>query len=339
MITQTDLEKYDPRGMHNVYDDWPSMAEQSYESEIELIDVKDIDHVVFAGMGGSGTIGDIFSSILSKNNIHVSIVKGYTLPKTVDDQTLVVTTSISGNTVETLNVLESAKKLGIKIIGFSSGGKMQDYCEKNNMNHRIIPFSHSPRSSFTSFLYSMLKCLGPILPIDRNSILESIKELEKTSAQISSSNLDEKNPSLNLSDWITNIPLIYYPWGLESAAIRFKNSLQENAKIHASTEDIIEFCHNGIVAWERISDHQPIMLQGVDDYIKTKERWKVVEEFFSENSIEYCKISSVSGSILSKIINLIYLLDYSTIYKSVILETDPSPVKSIDYIKKKISDE
>jgi len=336
MITQTDLEKYDPSGMHNVYDDWPSMAEQSYESEIELIDVKDIDHVVFAGMGGSGTIGDIFSSILSKNNIHVSIVKGYTLPKTVDDQTLVVTTSISGNTVETLNVLESAKKLGIKIIGFSSGGKMQDYCEKNNMNHRIIPFSHSPRSSFTSFLYSMLKCLGPILPIDRNSILESIKELEKTSAQISSSNLDEKNPSLNLSDWITNIPLIYYPWGLESAAIRFKNSLQENAKIHAITENVIEGCHNSIVSFERPSTINPILLEGVDDYEKTKERWNILKEFFDESNIKYREIFSIRGNILSKLINLIYVLDYSSIYLAVKNKTDPTPVPSIDFIKKRL---
>lgn len=61
-------------------------------------------------MGGSGALGDIFSSVLSKTNIHVNVIKGYHLPKTVDSNTLVVTTSISGNTVETLTVLDSAKK-------------------------------------------------------------------------------------------------------------------------------------------------------------------------------------------------------------------------------------
>ena len=102
--------------------------------------------------------------------------------------------------------------------------------------------------------------------------------------------------------------MIYYPFGLQSAAIRFKNSLQENVKIHAFAEDVVEACHNGIVSWEKKSDVQPILIQGQDDYIKTKERWQMLKEFLQQNNIEYREIMSVNGSILSKIINLIYLL-------------------------------
>ena len=91
MITQHDLEKYDPSGMHKIYDKWPEIAKQAYDSNLESIDFPNIDNVVFAGMGGSGAIGDLFSSILSKSNIHVSLVKGYLLPKTVDKNTLVIT--------------------------------------------------------------------------------------------------------------------------------------------------------------------------------------------------------------------------------------------------------
>src|SRR5207245_8500340 len=105
-------------------------------------------HIVFAGMGGSGSIGDIFSSILSNANIHVSIVKGFTLPKTVDSNTLVVTTSVSGNTAESLFILDSAKKIDCKILAFSSGGKMQEYCANNKIEYRRIPQFHSPRASF-----------------------------------------------------------------------------------------------------------------------------------------------------------------------------------------------
>jgi glucose/mannose-6-phosphate isomerase len=127
--------------------------------------------------------------------------------------------------------------------------------------------------------------------------------------------------------------MIYYPFGLQSAAIRFKNSLQENVKIHAFTEDVIETYHNGIVSWERKSDIQPILIEGQDDHIKTKERWQILKEYLKENKIEYREIMSVDGSIISKIINLIYLLDYSTIYKAVLDGVDPTPVKSIDYVK------
>ena len=118
---------------------------------------------------------------------------------------------------------------------------------------------------------------------------------------------------------------MYYPWGLQSTAIRFKNSMQENAKTHVIAEDVIETCHNGIVAWNKPNKFQPILLQGKDDHIKTKERWRVVKKFFDVNKIQYREIHSSNGHILTKLVNLIYLLDYSSIYLACLLYTSPSP--------------
>ena len=73
-----------------------------------------------------------------------------------------------------------------------------------------------------------------------------------------------------------------------------------------------------------------------DDFIKTKERWKILKKFFEEKNIEYKEIHTVNGSILSKLINLIYLLDYSTIYRAVLLEIDPTPIEAIDFVKSKL---
>ncbi len=323
--------------MHKIYDRWPAIAKESFESKHDSIDFKNIDHIVFAGMGGSGALGDIFSSILSKTRVHVAISKGYHLPNTVDSNTLVIVTSISGNTVETLSVLDVAYKTGCKIAAFSAGGKMQEYCIKHKIEYRNIPQLHSPRTSFTGFLYTILKVLGHVIQVKESDIHDSINELEKLGRQISSSNLSENNPSLSLAKWISGIPLIYYPFGLQAAAIRFKNSLQENAKKHSMAEDVIEACHNGIVAWERQSSIQPIFLMGEDDYIKTKEIWEILKEYFKQKKIDYREVHSVGGSILSKIINLIYLLDYSTIYLAVLSGIDPSPTESIDFVKKKLS--
>ena len=130
--------------------------------------------------------------------------------------------------------------------------------------------------------------------------------------------------------------MIYYPWGLQAAAIRFKNSLQENAKIHAMAEDVIEACHNGIVSWEKSSNVKPVLIQGEDDFIKTKERWRILKEYLETNEIDYREITSVKGSILSKLINLIYLLDYSSIYLAIKSGVDPSPLRSIDYVKERL---
>ena len=323
--------------MYKVYDKWPEIAQKSFESNQEFVDFDNIDHIVFAGMGGSGAIGDIFSSILSKTKIHVNVVKGYLLPTTVDSNTLVIIVSVSGNTVEALAVLDSAFKIKCKIIAFSSGGEMLEYCKKNNIEHRLVPQYHSPRASFTSYLYTMLKVLYSALEIKQQDVLESITELEKINKKISSTNLTESNPAINLAREITGIPMIYYPFGLQSAAIRFKNVLQENTKIHAITEDMLEACHNGIVSWESESQVRPFLIQGKDDHSKTKERWNIIKEYFHKNKINYNEITSVEGSILSKLINLIYILDYCSIYKAILTETDPTPVKSINFIKNKLS--
>ena len=331
------LDKIDSYGMYKIYDEWPQIARKSYDAGIAEVDFKDITHIVFAGMGGSGALHDVFAAILSKTNVHVSVVKGYHLPSTVNSQTLVVTTSISGNTVETLSVLDSAKKADCKIVAFSSEGRMKNFCLENRIEHRDIPVYLSPRSSFVSFMYSMLKVLSPVIPVKKTDILESIRDMENMQQKISSRNLSLNNPSLELAKWLVGIPVIYYPWGLQAAAIRFKNALQENAKMHAIAEDVIEASHNGMVAWEKQSIVRPVLIRGQDDYTKTKERWDVIKEYFENKNIEYKEIFSVSGSILSKLMNLIYLFDYATIYRSVISGIDPTPVSAIDFIKSRLS--
>jgi glucose/mannose-6-phosphate isomerase len=331
-----EIQKIDSESMYARYDEWPKIAEESYNKDIPKVELRDIDHVVFAGMGGSGTIGDIFSSILSKRQIHVTVVKGYHLPKTVNDKTLVVCTSVSGNTNETLSILDECKNSKGKFIAFSSGGMMEEFCKKNTINHYKIQKIHSPRVSCLSFLYSTINALEEIIPINKFEIKESIDLLNQTKNKIDSKNLNAENQALSLAEWIDKISIIYYPWGLQSAAIRFKNSMQENAKKHVLFEDVIEASHNGIVSWETSSIVQPILMQGKDDHYKTRERWKIIKEFFLEKEINYKEIFSVDGSILSKLVCLIYTLDMTSIYNAAIGKVDPSPVNSIDFVKKRL---
>lgn len=337
MLTKDDLQTYDSSKMYVVYDDWPNIARNAYTKNSNKIDLKPTNHIIFAGMGGSGTIGDFFSAVLSKTNIHTNVVKGYTLPSSTNSNSLVIVISVSGNSAETISILKSAHNIGCQIIAFSSGGYVEKFCNDNDILHSKIDMIHSPRSSFVSYVYEMIQLLSNIIPISQTAIEESLIELDKTSKIINSKNLTYTNHSLQLAEKISGIPLIYYPWGLFPSAVRFKNSIQENVKIHAMIEDIIEACHNNIVSWEHQSSVFPIMLQGTDDNIKTKERWEILKEYFKINNINYHEVYSVKGSIFSKLINLIYLLDYSSIYLSVKNKTDPSPVKSIDFVKNRLS--
>ena len=333
MLDTNTLKKFDSSLMYEAYDKWPQLARSVYESELNAVSFENIDHVILVGMGGSGAVCGVISAILSKTPIHTSVVKGYHLPNTADANTLVIVVSVSGDTVETISVLESALAKSCHVVSFSSGGKIQQICEEKKLANFVIPQVHSPRASFPVFLYSILNVLSGILPTSDSDVAESLDALESLQKQISSENLTTTNPALSIAEWISGIPLLYYPWGLESAATRFKNSLQENAKTHVISEDIVEATHNGIVAWEKPSSVVPILIRGSDDYTKTKALWDLLEDYFKERNIDYRVINSVEGSILSKLVCLVYLCDYISIYKSVLSEIDPSPVLSIDYFK------
>ena len=331
-----EIKSVDSRNMCKVYDEWPQIARKNFSANFSKVDIKNIDHIVFAGMGGSGTIGDVFASILSKTDVHVSVIKGYLLPKTVDSNTLVVTTSISGNTLETISILKNVEKVNAEFVAFSSGGIMEKFSMDKKIKYYKISEEHSPRASFVGFLYSALNILEQVVPVKKVDVDKSIESLFNIQKLISSKNLNETNEALQIAEWIKEIPMVYYPSGLQSAAIRFKNSMQENAKMHVVTEDVIEACHNGIVAWDKPKNIMPILIQGKDDYVKTKERWKIVKEFFREKGIPYKEIFTQEGSILNKLVCLIYLLDYASIYNAIISKIDPSPVNSIDFIKKRL---
>ena len=337
MLEYSELGKYDSQKMYKTYDKWPKIAREAWESVVEPISLEDINHIVFVGMGGSGNIGDIFKAIFSTTNIHVTVVKGYLLPKTIDENTLIVCTSISGNTVETFSILEQIRGINCKKMAISSGGKIEKICNATSIKYFKVPLFHSPRGSFTAFLYTLLHILEEIIPLTRTEIIESINDLDRLHKKINSNNLNSTNPSLEIAIAINHIPMILYPNGFQAAAIRFKNSLQENTKSHVFFEDVIEFCHNGIVSWETKSEIIPILIEGKDDHIKTKERWVIIKEFFQNNNIKYNEIKSIEGNILSKLISLIYLLDYATIYKAILDKKDPSPVRSIDFIKERLN--
>ncbi len=341
MVTTDDIARFDPSGMHAVYDEWAGIARDSYLRGGGLggVDLDGTDHIVFCGMGGSGAIGDVFSSILSQRDIHVSVVKGYRLPKTVDSETLVVSVSVSGNTVETIAATELADKTGCRMLTVSSGGELERLSQNRGIGHVRIPFMHSARTSFVSYLYSLLRILSDSLPVTRGEVEESLGALESLSARIRSANLDAAtNPSLGLAEFIDRTPIIYYPNGLSSTATRFKNSLQENAKTHVMTEEILESTHNNIVCWERPSDLSVVLLSGPDDDPKTVERWDILRDYFSENGVGYREVHAVSGNILTKLVYLTYLLDYASVYLAIRRQTDPSPVRSIDYVKRRLGD-
>lgn len=332
LLNQSILEKYDTKRICNVYDNWPIIAKESYEFEHEPIQF-DGEKIVFTGMGGSGSINDLVSSLFDTDTY---LITNRFRNQKIDSDSLVVFTSVSGNTRETLDALIVTKKLKCNTIVFSSGGLIEQYCIKNNLPFRKIPMYHSPRSSLVSYAYSMIKIFESIIPMKKVEIKKSILALESTGKKINTSNLNTDNISLSLAYWIKHIPILYYTSSLRIAAIRCKNSIHENAKLHAMAEDLTETCHNGIAAWEKSSKVQPIFIKDQNDSVQNRKQWNIIQQYFNEKNIDYKEIFSIDGNLFSKLINLIYVLDYASIYLAILSKTDPSPIKLIDFIKNNV---
>jgi len=335
MFDSHTIQRNDPQGMQKLYDMWPEIAMESFEMTQDYIDFKNPNHVVFAGMGGSGLVNEVLISLYSKNQDQISKVNGFDIPEHLTSNDVFIATSVSGNTLETLTALDSARKIGCRIIAFSSGGKIEDYCKKYGLEHRMIPIFLSPRTSFTSFLYSMLRVLQPILPITEGDVRESLVELSSLKQKIYSLNLTETNLALNLADWFPKTPAIYYSKQLETSAVRLKNSFNENAKSHAIVNELLEACHNDIVCWELPTTSKPIMVRAKNDDKRIVETWEIMKEFFEEKKIDYKEIFSNNGKILSQLVGLIYLFDYSTIYYAIKCGINPSPIVSTEFFKNK----
>lgn len=346
VLEARELARCDAGSIRSVYDQWPETAAREIGPEgpdpVDLRTCGRTRHFVFAGMGGSGAVGDTMAAVLSGESVHVDVVKGYALPRVASRDTVVVATSVSGNTEETLAVLDEACGRGCLAVGFSGGGRLEKACADRGAEHRRIEVRHSPRASFAAFVYGMLRALAPVLPAGAAKCARgSISAMAELRDSIGSANLDaSSNPALALAEWLSGVPVIYYPAGLQAAAIRFKNSLQENAKMHAMAEDVIESCHNGIVPWGggrgAAAAGRPVILRGRNDHAKTLERWSILEDLFRDRGIDYRAVDSVPGDILSKIANLVYLLDYATIYRAAMSGVDPTPIEAIDYVKRRL---
>ena len=347
LLDRNAITRIDTGMMHAVYDKWPCIAADAYNCEHDsnihnnISSAGDIDHIVFAGMGGSGAIGDLFAAILSKTPIHVTITKGYEMPKTVNKDTLVIATSVSGNTKETLSALDAASKTDAHIVGVSSGGVIERLCRSRGHTHVPIKMTHSPRASFAGVVFSMLRALVDVLPLRPSDVSEAIRRLQELGRTITSDNINRDcNVSQRLAEQMAPVPLIYHPFGLRAAAVRFKNDLQENAKTHAMVEDVLEACHNGIVAWENRSENLqavgPVMITGSDDHPKTKERWQILAEYFESRGISVEEVKSGDGGILAKLMGLSYVTGYASIYRAVIMGIDPTPISAIDFVKKRL---
>ena len=334
MLEPEEIQKQDSLSLCLTYDNWPRYCKEAYAMKVDF-DYNDVNQIIFTGMGGSATSGEIISYLFNHEK-PMKIVKGYHLPNGIDNRSLVVASSVSGNTQETLSTLIDAIKYDAKIIGISSGGKLEKLCNANRVRHVNIKMLGLPRATLPYLLYVQLKLIKSLVNITDNQVFDSIRDLERLSRKIRSSNEVEINASKQLAIWMLNsLPVCYCSPSLIPVAIRFTNSLNENAKIHAIFGDIIESLHNSIEPWSCKSELglKPILLPCINDDENVKRRFKIVEDFLASRGYDVYKLPRIGSNLLGNMICLVYFLDYASIYLALLRNIDPSSTPAIDFVK------
>ena len=346
----------DKENMLHIILRFPEALKEAYEKFTNVEFPKDIrigkvsisygypSNVVICGMGGSAIGGDILKYwLMNEVPLHIDVVRDYVLPSYVDESTLVLVVSYSGNTEEALSCLNHALKKKSMVVTITSNGLLKRYSSMFGLPTFILPQGLPPRTALPYLFTAMAMALersGINLHLSFN-IDETFKILSNLRNEINPEVPMEKNRAKQLAMKINGLfPIIhayltYYP-----AAFRFKTQLNENSKYPAECEVLPEMNHNGIMGWEAhdiIHNLLAIFLIGGDEPKEISVRIEATSEIISDSGAEVIKIVSTGVHRLSRLLSLVYLGDFTSYYLAIARGVDPTPVPSISRLKETLN--
>lgn len=289
----------------------------------------EITSILVCGMGGSAIGGDLLKSYLANTNIPVFVNRNYSIPKFVDNYTLVFTVSYSGNTEETLSCFKQAKEKNANIWAICSGGKLADLADKKI----LIPKNYQPRAAIGYLFFPMLGLL-------HNSGIANVTNTELNEMLALLKNTDEfKEKAKDLAKKIRGkLPIIYSSELLAPVAYRWRTQINENAKLPALHHIFPEMNHNEINAFMNMNrkDFIVIMLRDEQDSDRIKKRMDITRDII-ENTIDVEEVYTKGSSLLARMFYSLYLGDFTSYYLAIDNRVDPTPVDVIERLKKELA--
>jgi glucose/mannose-6-phosphate isomerase len=339
------LARLDPYGMGKIIADFPSQCRRAVEiarnADIKLPRTA-YRNIVICGMGGSAIAGDILASCLAEvMPSAIFVQRNYGLPGWVGKDDLVIASSYSGETEETLSDFEEALKRKSTVAAITSGGKLKERCLSLGLPFITIPGGLPPRGALGYSFFTLLglfKSSG-LISDQAEALDETLAILGKMSGDYSADKPGRENKAKQIAtDIYGYMPVVYASADLLTpAARRWANQLNENAKILSYWAAMPELCHNEIVGWEKLPDvgskAKIIFLQDSGDHPRNNLRFDVLQGIINSESAGIIKIQSQGRSKLARMFSLLYLADYISYYLALLNEVDPMPVKRIDRLK------
>ncbi len=319
---------------------------QMLETLYELPELDfEVENIVFAGMGGSA-LWALLSKTWPGYKVPFEIWRKYDAPEYISNKTLMVISSYSGNTEETLSALEAGKTAGAHIVIAAGGGKLIEIAEAEGYPYTLLPKSSQPRFAALNGLKSLVTILEKAGLVNVENAEKTLHETAEFLKNEISNWLPEvptnKNPAKQLALEIAGTsPVIYAGPKMFPAAYKWKISFNENAKNVAWCNEIPEFSHNEFLGWTSHPVDKPysvIDLRSSLEHPRVQKRFVVTERLLSGQRPAPHIVDAKGDTELEQMLYFVAFGDFVSLYTALLNGLNPTPVDLIEKMKKALDD-
>jgi glucose/mannose-6-phosphate isomerase len=303
-----------------------------------------ITSIAFCGMGGSAIAGDVVAALAAPRlRFPIAVVRTPRLPEFCGPHTLVVASSYSGDTLETLGLFEEAVGRGCRLIALTAGGELARRAEELGIGRVIVPNGYMPRAAFgylSMGAMGALEAMG-IMPPYADDVDEAVAEMTGVIAEAGPDVPSPRNPAKDLSLAIgERVPVVWGADGIGSvAAMRWKSQLNENAKVPSFASALPELDHNEVEGWSagKGAGFALIALRHPGEDEDVAARFPLSEEIARVSGATVREVSSRGRSELARLLTLVQFGDLVATYLGIARGVDPSPIEAIANLKRALA--
>jgi len=347
-LSRTDIQRVDPKGMYQCILDFPKQAEEAVHignrASVKL-NTKGLANIVLTGLGGSAIGGDLLRSYLSDELQFPFVVnRHYVLPDFVGHKSLVIVSSYSGDTEETIAAYKDAIKRKAKVLCISTGGEVKKMSAKHKHPCIQIPGGLQPRAALGYSFFPLLMTLGKvgIIGPKTKEIGETLRLLREIASEYGNPELESNGP-LRLAEGLRGkLPVIYSPTEyLDAVNVRWRGQIAENAKQLAFGHVFPEMNHNELVGWNVLKDLMKqthvVVLRDKATHKRIALREEITEQILRQHTSNLTEVWSRGKSLLARMFSLVHFGDWVSFYLAILNNQDPEPVQVINYLKSELA--
>jgi glucose/mannose-6-phosphate isomerase len=337
----------DPKGMLGCIGDLPMQCEDGWARAQQLKLPKTygkVDQVVVVGMGGSAIGGDLIRALLLPEcGVPIIVHRDYGLPAYVDERSLVIACSYSGNTEETLLGFDLAVERGARVVSVTTGGELERRSKDLGLPVCLYEYETQPRAALGYSLMIPLGLLGSVgLVRDKTAdVAEAAAVMRGWQQEINETVPVAINTAKALATQLEgHVPVVYGAEHLSEVARRWKGQFNENSKSWGVFDVLPELNHNTVVGYPLPEDLAPlvvvVLLTSTLNHPRVQLRFDITRELLQRHGIAWTMIEARGDSALAQVMSVIHFGDYVSYYLAMLNDVDPWSIGNIDLVKKRL---